>query len=46
MVSISMAIVDTQSIEVNTLQLMYREPQIAHFWNLFVWKASIIIEKS
>ena len=27
-----MGIVETHSIEVITFQLMYREPQIAHFW--------------
>ena len=32
MVSISMGIVDTHSIEANTLLLMYREPKCAHFW--------------
>ena len=31
-----MGIVETHSIEVNTFQLMYREPKIAHFFdNLF-----------
>ena len=38
MVSISMAIVDTHSIEAHTLQLMYREPKYAHFWKSFFEK--------
>ena len=35
MVSISMGIVETHSIEVNTLQLMYSEPQIANNFFFF-----------
>ena len=38
MVSISMAIVDTNSIEDHTLQLIYREPKFAHFGNPFLEK--------
>ena len=41
MVLISMGIVDTHSIEVNTLQLMYREPKIAHFWKSSFEKNSL-----
>ena len=44
MVPISMAIVDTHSKEANTLQLMYRKPKFAHFWQIFFWKEFIIIE--
>ena len=33
-----MAIVDTHSIEANTLQLMYREPKFARFWKSFFEK--------
>ena len=33
-----MCIVETHSIEVNTLQLMYREPKIAHFLKSFFEK--------
>ena len=36
MVSISMAIVDTHSIEAHALQLMYREPNLPIFENRFL----------
>ena len=45
MESISMGIVDTHSIEAHALQLMYREPKFAHFWQIFSWKELIITEK-
>ena len=35
MVLISVGIVDAHSIEVSAVQVMYREPKIAHFENLF-----------
>ena len=40
MVSISMGIVDTHCIEANTLLLMYRNPNLPVFENLF-WKEMI-----
>ena len=38
MVSISMGIVDTYSIEAHALQTMYREPKFAYFWKSFFEK--------
>ena len=45
MESISMGIVETHPIETHALQLMYREPNFAHFWKSFFWKELIITEK-